>query len=156
MNIFILDFDPKLAAQYQCDKHVVKMCLESTQLLSTASHLLTGAGPYKKTHENHPCAIWARKSYHNYCWLLWHTEALFQEYTTRYNKVHKSIYAFAEIDLTPDLFDKQEVTPFMQAMPDQYKHSNPVTAYRNYYIHEKAPIAKWAYTSTPEWFKNNG
>ena len=38
MNIFYLDSDPIIAAQMQCDKHVVKMILESTQLLYTANH----------------------------------------------------------------------------------------------------------------------
>jgi hypothetical protein len=28
MNIFYLDKDPKKAAEYSCDKHVVKMILE--------------------------------------------------------------------------------------------------------------------------------
>ncbi len=33
MNIFVLDLNPALAAQYQADKHIVKMVLESAQLL---------------------------------------------------------------------------------------------------------------------------
>ena len=37
MNIFFLDEDPKYAAQMQCDKHVVKMVLETAQMLSTAA-----------------------------------------------------------------------------------------------------------------------
>ena len=36
MNIFLLDFDPRKAAQYHADKHVVKMLLEACQLLYTA------------------------------------------------------------------------------------------------------------------------
>ena len=36
MNIFLLDKDPKIAAQYHCDKHVVKMILESAQMLCSA------------------------------------------------------------------------------------------------------------------------
>lgn len=39
MNIFFLDRNIRKCAAYHCDKHVVKMILESTQLLSTALHL---------------------------------------------------------------------------------------------------------------------
>jgi len=35
MNIFVLDKDPYVAAQMMCDKHVVKMILEGSQMLST-------------------------------------------------------------------------------------------------------------------------
>ena len=37
MNIFFLHRDPSRAAKAQCDKHVVKMVLETTQMLSTAA-----------------------------------------------------------------------------------------------------------------------
>ena len=42
MNIFILDNDPVIAAQMQCDKHVVKMIVESAQMLSTVHRMLDG------------------------------------------------------------------------------------------------------------------
>ena len=42
MNIFVLDEDPTIAAQMQCDKHVVKMIVESAQMLSTAHRMLDG------------------------------------------------------------------------------------------------------------------
>ena len=42
MNIFVLDRNPKTAAQLQCDKHVVKMIVESAQMLSTAHRMLDG------------------------------------------------------------------------------------------------------------------
>ena len=42
MNIFILDKDPKLAAQMLCDKHIPKMIIESAQMLSTAHRMLDG------------------------------------------------------------------------------------------------------------------
>jgi hypothetical protein len=43
MNIFVLDKSPVIAAQMQCDKHVVKMIVESAQMLCTAHRLLDGA-----------------------------------------------------------------------------------------------------------------
>ena len=42
MNIFVLDQDTTQAAQLQCDKHVVKMIVESAQMLSTAHRVLDG------------------------------------------------------------------------------------------------------------------
>lgn len=38
MNIFVLDTCPVVAAQYLNDKHVVKMVLESAQILCTVHH----------------------------------------------------------------------------------------------------------------------
>jgi hypothetical protein len=42
MNIFILDLDPVISASMLCDKHVVKMIVESAQMLSTAHRILDG------------------------------------------------------------------------------------------------------------------
>jgi hypothetical protein len=41
---------------------------------------------------------------------------------------------------------------FPQCMPDQYKHDNPVMAYHNYYIGEKAGFSKWTNREVPWWF----
>lgn len=62
MNIFVLDYNPKLAAQYHCDKHVVKMILESTQIVCSVANELGIETPYETTHYNHPCTVWARES----------------------------------------------------------------------------------------------
>ena len=42
MNIFYLSDDPQICAEQHCDKHVVKMCIEYAQLLSTAHRVLDG------------------------------------------------------------------------------------------------------------------
>jgi len=78
MNIFILSQDPHKAAQYMCDKHVVKLLLESAQILSTVSQ-----GPYKPTHQNHPCTLWTAQGRDNYHWLVEHALELCREYTHR-------------------------------------------------------------------------
>ena len=39
MNIFFLDWDTEKCAKYHCDKHVVKMILETAQLLCGAPHV---------------------------------------------------------------------------------------------------------------------
>ena len=42
MNIFILNDDPVIAAQEQCDKHIPKMVVESAQMLSTTHRMIDG------------------------------------------------------------------------------------------------------------------
>jgi len=161
MNIFVVDEDPVIAAQNLCDKHVVKMIVEGCQMLSTvhweASSQFVYAGKldlYKKSFPNHPCTIWAGRSYDNYMWLANHTFALSQEYTLRYGKTHKAH------DMTIDFCRYYPVgiphiglTKFALAMPDKYKDYDAVVAYRNYYIHEKARFAKWKNTIPPMWFQ---
>lgn len=155
MNIFWLDHVPKQIAEAHCDKHVVKMCLEYAQLLSgvvriVAPELCTNEFPYKLTHKNHPCAIWARNSKSNYKLLYRIAIALGDEYTHRYNKEHKSILLVKKLPEI-DFIDKG-YTDIPQCMPDQYKDDNLVLAYRNYYKHEKAYFAKWTKRNPPDWW----
>lgn len=160
MNIFALSQNPKKAAKYHSDKHVVKMILESAQLLSTAHHLHPSnysqkylGNMYKKTHENHPCAIWARTNTGNYKWLLQLLHALIQEYTYRYNKSHQTWRVAQYLNLIPDIPEGKR-TDFVMAMPDEYKVENTVHAYRRYYTMdpEKARINKWNKTRRPPYW----
>ena len=48
--------------------------------------------PYKLTHKNHPCSVWARTSLDNFKWLGELGLELCKEYTYRYDKVHKCEY----------------------------------------------------------------
>jgi hypothetical protein len=155
MNIFILHPDPSLAAQMQCDKHLVKMVLETAQLL--CSVYPPGVAPYKRTHYNHPCAKWARETQSNFRWLLKHGYALCGEYTRRYQKYHKTGHVITWVSEHMPELPNGGITPFAQAMPDQYKNPHdPVAAYRAYYRGEKAKFATWKYpASVPEWFTNN-
>jgi len=163
MNIFVLDLNPEKCAQYHCDKHVVKMILESTQLLSTTHHLYPGEKYeyikdllYKPTHENHPCTKWVREDLKNYSWLLQLLHYLHYEYLFRYGKLHKSRSLFRILSQNLPNLPDENLTPFAQAMPEQYKSENPVQSYRDYYINEKRDICKW-YNQIPEWWedKNN-
>jgi|DEB0MinimDraft_6_1074348.scaffolds.fasta_scaffold166029_1 hypothetical protein len=136
MNIFYLDSDPFEAATLQCDRHVVKMILESAQLLSTAHHELGSTAPYKTTHKNHPSAVWVRRSYLHYAWLYKHFIGLCAEYESRYNKTHKSWHTCAEaLQNAPT---RIAVMPFEeppQCMPDECKvPGDSVKAYKKYYI----------------------
>jgi len=153
MNIFVLDNDPFLAAQYHCDKHVVKMIVESFQILSFAHHHYNTKYKdvvYKKTHANHPCCQWVIQSYDNYKWLYQLAFFLLKEYTYRYNKIHKSQEKLQYIYYNP--CPEGALTPFAQAMPEQYRDENTVQAYRNYYIGEKIRFAKWRLGNIPKWF----
>lgn len=149
MNIFYFYKSPTLSAQAQPDKMLVKMPLETAQMLCTAHRELDGdeyadeQGLYQRAYWNHPCTIWARESSANYWWLYSHFIALGSEYTYRYGKIHKSIRKlWKPLFKIPDNITKGKLTPLAQAMPEEYKDENPITAYRNYCINEKH-YAKW-------------
>ena len=151
MNIFFLDRDIKKCAQYHCDKHCVKMILESVQLLCTAHHMSGSVAPYKKSHINHPCSIWVRKSLSNYLYLTELCMELCKEYTSRYNKRHKSeeILMWC-IENRPNINDLGFSDP-PKAMPDEYKVTDVVESYRNYYKGDKKRFAVWKNGFYPEW-----
>ena len=150
MNIFYLDSDPVKAAQVQYNKHVVKMILESAQMLCTAHHHYTellsqddSYIPYKKAHYNHPSTIWCRENSEQYLWLYNHMIALGNEYTKRYNKIHLTITKCADIlQATPAGIPLGTFKEPPQCMPEQYKVAGcSVTAYWNYYEQEKHTVA---------------
>jgi hypothetical protein len=145
MNIFYLSEDPVKAASFFYNRHVVKMILESAQLLCTAHLISDGPDanvPYKATHKNHPSAIWARESVSNYIWLYDHMIALGNEYTRRYGKKHLTILKCSGVLCkAPNNVTKVDLTPMPQCMPDQYKvPGNSVEAYWNYYETEKVNV----------------
>jgi hypothetical protein len=154
MNIFILDDCPDKAAIQQLDKHVVKMPLETAQMLCSAlvRHGCEGT-PYKAAYRKHPCTIWAGDTRTNFLWLIKHGVALSQEYTARYGRRHKSQDVIEWCATQAHLIPSGQLTEFAQAMPDHYKNPCPVTAYRSYYLGDKARIATWK-RNQPEWWIN--
>ena len=145
MNIFYLDKDPVKAAQVQYNKHVVKMILESAQMLCAAHHIIGNPddSPYKLAHKNHPCTIWVRENSLHYDWLWNHMAALGDEYTKRYSKTHLSITKMLdhEMYLYPQSIPHEPFEQPPQCMPDEYKDECSVQAYWNYYIGEKHVVA---------------
>jgi hypothetical protein len=143
MNIFALDNSPIKSAIYLCDKHVVKMILESTQMLCSAHQYFGDWAPYKLAYPNHPCTIWVRSSLSNYLWLVYHAKTLCIEYGFRYGKTHscEEIIDWCENNLPP--IEDVGLLPFVQAMPEKYKGDNAILAYRRYYLGEKMKFAKW-------------
>jgi hypothetical protein len=155
MNIFLLDENPQINAQYHCNKHVVKMLLETAQILCSANHICGDSEPpYKLAHKNHPCTIWCRTSLTNYLYLCELGLELSKEYTFRYGKHHKSTdviqWCLNNLPNIPDI----GFTPPALAMPDQYKVDDFVQSYRNYYIGEKKGFATWKNREIPYWFKD--
>lgn len=151
VNIFILEDDPVGSAKSQCDKHVVKMPLETAQML--CAHFEPGSAPYKRVHYNHPCTKWARESSSNYIWLLEHGIALCEEYTYRYDKRHKSqdVIEWCSQNVALRDFPVDGLTKFAQAMNDKYKHQNAIQAYRNYYRGAKKDLLVYTRRAPPPW-----
>jgi len=179
MNIFILDEDPVVAAQLQCDKHVVKMIVECAQMLSTAHRMLDGEeyrAPYKSgnrivkkwqlqqnddivysaVHMGHPCTVWTMESSDNYQWHYEHFIALCMEYQYRYGKVHATHQKLGKIlSVTPRNIPNIGLTPFklaMQAEP-QCMLEDAVKSYQAYYMTKQERFKMvWSKRSIPDWF----
>lgn len=158
MNIFFLHSHPSIAAQYMCDKHVVKMVVETAQLLCTAHHVMGSPLPdlsvlYKPTHVNHPCAIWTRETTGNYLWLYYHFCALLEEYTYRYEKSHKTGRLVQPLSFFPYI-QKTGSTEQPLCMPDDCKTKGDVVkSYRQYYMQHKAYMAEWnKKRQPPDWW----
>lgn len=153
MNIFFLHMIPRICAIMHVDKHVVKMILETCQMLCTAHHI-TESGyipPYKMTHKNHPCNIWLRSSTKNYEWLVTLGLELCKEYTYRYSKIHKCQEYIEDMRKNiPPIPNIGFTTPY-QAMPGMYKGSDSIEAYRAYYFFEKSYLHSWKKRDIPEW-----
>ena len=132
MNIFFLSTNPELAAQEHCDKHVVKMVLETTQMLCTAHRLLdaddvaNAMGLYKETYINHPMTQWVRENQFNYAWTYRLLKELCSEYTHRYGKIHKIksrgiLDALQKVPENICLGTETGRTVPPMCMPDKYK-----------------------------------
>lgn len=151
MNIFYLDENLKLNAQYHVDRHVVKMILEQTQLLCSAHWMNQSSAAYKLTHQNHPCSIWTRTSLQNYIWLCHSTLALCEEYTYRYGKIHKcESIVISLLEYPPKIKDKG-LTERPKCMEDEYKKDSVIESYREYYRKGKVHLHSWKKREIPWW-----
>lgn len=165
MNIFFLHTNPRKCARWHCDKHVVKMLLETCQLLYTCHWIIDGklglapfrkgtdVRGYKKSHWNHPCAKWVRSSAFCYAWLTAFGLELLREYEFRYpGKIHGCAIHIEWLHQNKPngLVDRGWVEPPM-AMPDIYKSGDPVASYRRYYIGAKGDILHYTKRGVPHW-----
>ena len=177
MNIFYVNSDPEVAARSMVDRHVVKMILETAQLLSTAHRVIDGeeyvgqsqsgrkakrwrlsgnvdAIMYAATHINHPSAVWVRENSANYNWLYDHLLALGREYTYRYGRTHLTIDKLKDIlkDSPQNIKQSNVMTKMPSCMDKQYIVSvDPITNYRNYYNYGKTDLLRWSNRQPPQW-----
>lgn len=182
MNLFVLDEDAVKAAQLQCDKHVVKMIVESAQMLSTVHRMLDGVQErrrsksgktyvkywtllderedllYKAVHMSHPCTVWTSKTSGNYRWHWEHFSALCDEYRYRYQKNHST-----DVQLRDALYYPPRNIPdgpmtihplAMKSNPECMFPDDPVKSYRLFYQTKQARFKMaWTKREVPEWFK---
>ena len=154
MNIFVTDSCPVQSARNLPDKHIVKMPLETCQMLAIIySDWYYGVGklykqdgtPYRTSHgafRNHPCTQWAAANQYNLAWLILHGIALCDEYYQRYGKVHTCYDVICQAQhIYHDCFDESltdaaaKVTDFTRAMPESIKFDttiDTITAYKQY------------------------
>lgn len=172
MNLFILSLCFRECAEWMFDKHISKMIVEAVQMLSTAKRVLDpleegsdeegGVKIYKISHKNHPVSIWIRTSLENYLWTLDMVDAMHEEWRFRYGHPETKIHASYKIaqylrEAAPpaDRFPESGLTPFAQAMPDEYKGEDAVEAYRKYYQSpDKRRIASWKRRTPPAWYQS--
>ena len=155
MNIFVTDASPLKSAQCLPDKHIVKMPLETCQMLAIVASDKWGHGygvlhkkdgtPYKTdkgAFRNHPCTVWANESIVNAWWLVAHGMALCEEYTHRYDKVHSCEKTILEAGgMIP--FTMERPKSFARAMPDVLKNNIAISTFTAYkeYIRSKTWVA---------------
>lgn len=159
MNIFATSKDPILSAICLDDKRLVKMCLETAQIVSTSLHL-TGRGAdrlYRPTHIRHPCVIWAIQDAH-LNWLMQHFYGLLLEYTFRYHKVHASKFIFDVVCELPLKLETCEID-FVNCARNSahnldFTHLPVHVAYRHYLQARWATdkrLPTWTYRNKPNW-----
>lgn len=182
MNLFVLSKDPVESAQLQCDKHVVKMIVESAQMLSTAHRMLDGTLEkresstgkttvkywslpderentfYKAVHMHHPCTVWTTLSNNNYTWHWVHFAALCDEYKYRYGKVHATDKLLREpLRSLPQNIPVGYLTQqplAMKANPECMNENDVVGSYRKFYQTKQHRFKMaWTKRDIPEWFK---
>lgn len=139
MQIFATYECPEKSAQVLDDKRVIKMILESAQLLSNTFHYYNwNDAPLKKAFFNHPCSKFTR-SRSNYEWLFKHFVCLLKEYTHRYNRIHS-------FDKLVDLF-KFKLNSFPSGGIFKFVNCTP---------HKEITDINWAYRVTlKEKWKND-
>ena len=179
MNIFVTDDDPRICAINLDNKRVIKMILESAQMLCTALaqhgglvprqvgttkkgkarydyYFHSGLKAYKPTHVNHPSNVWCRETRNNYSWLLMHLRALFDEYTFRTGKTHASEYIYEELVDGAKHIPQGKLTASANCTARQdlnisYKHMSDIPAAYKLYL-----IDRWANDKLkPKWTKRS-
>ena len=155
MNIFVLDYSPIIAARYHCNKHVVKMIVETTQILSTVNRLFGIQEGYRSTHVHSACVIHTKSNLVTYMWVRTLGLELCKEYTRRYDRVHTTQAVLESLSIPP--FDGNGVLNLAKCMPKvmplEYHRPDIVESYRSCYRWKSTVMSVvWPANETPEWF----
>lgn len=155
MNIFILDEDFEKNAQYYCDQHLVKMILESAQLLCSVVILNGGVAPYKLTHKNHPCTKWLLENGKHWDFLISLVTALNDEYKRRFNHQnnHKSFDVILSLT-KPKYHHNSPIKKYISVTDQVEKLSlkKNISAYRKYYKQKSTEFSmRWSNSTKPYW-----
>lgn len=159
MNIFVIDPDNiQINAEMLDDKRLIKMILETAQLLSTAVNLSGGTCTYKSTHKNHPCSIWVRQHRGNYLWLLQLFTHLNNEYFYRFKKTHKSFMYYKEYEQGQYFLEDSKIFDTHANCTKFKEEPNVYAAYKMCMIdkwNNDKRKPKWSNRQPPEWYKGN-
>jgi len=159
MNIFLLDRNHSLNAQYHMDAHLNKMPLEAAHILCTAAFIKGIAGPYRPISPDHPCVKWTLRSVTNWNWLIAYGISLCTEHEHRYG-THRwkllNVFNWCKnktetIQLKIPLIGLVE-HPRIVA-PDCRDELTVVDCYRKYYVQHKSHLAAWKHRGVPEWYQ---
>ncbi len=185
MNLFVLSYNPVEAAQLQCDKHVVKMIVESGQMLSTTHRMLDGrlekrpskSGKtqskywvhpdeqlekvlYRAVHMHHPCTVWTMQTSENYKWHYDHFVALCDEFKYRYGKIHRTDEVLRDVlSFPPMKLPNGPLTkqPLAMKANPECMLGDVVESYRAFYQTKQARFKMvWTKRDKPDWFVVRG
>lgn len=164
VNLFASDADPTESARALADRHVVKMTVETAQILWAALHLAAPGrmppGGYRPTHLGHPCVRWAAATRANFEWAVAHGFALSAEYGHRYGRWHASWTALMGAAAMGDSIHDGDLTPFALAMDDDLRDaSDPHGSYRRCLSRKYGawgPMARWTRRGPPSWWSVTG
>ena len=159
MQLFILDKNPEVAVKMLADCHIIKMCLETAQILSSVINNMQKENdpnlpkPYNPKHPvikaiNSQCKI-------NY--VLKYNKALHNEYIHRFKKQHayfKLIQIYERILFTPTKIT-HDYSFAMDFKNFNTTETDIFNAFKQYYKFKKSIIKRWKYTNAiePEWLK---
>lgn len=161
MNIFAVSPYPSECAKALDDKRLVKMVLETAQILTTAA-ILNGATnlTYKPTHKNHPCVKWAAKNKMTGIWLFLHFQYLLAEYKFRFGKDHACSKLTDELSNTGEFFNGWDHEPFPNCTTNKakgisFKHIEDVHEAYRLYLNARWKTdkikPKWTNREKPSW-----
>ncbi len=150
MNIFYTDKNPRKAAMHLDNKRLIKMILESCQIMCSVLNQKGLQSPYKSTHLKHPSILWVNESSANFQYLIDYTEALLEIYENKFQKIHKCKQVLKEIKeiFKEEIFQNHKITPIKPAInapieiEEHYhlnilKFQNPILAYRIFLANKK-------------------